>query len=134
MSSQEVRDVGPAPTAGPEPAPRSSSRKLDPWESQQIFREMAVSLLGRGTLSSRRRRMLVQYAAALGINAVLAGRLLEQARAEHARRVAAAVASLRFVPVPVQRPKSLPRWTWGLALALGGLLLNVLMLLWAGGS
>lgn len=53
---------------------------MDAWERQQIFREMVTLMLRNGPLSTRRRRQLVQYAAALNINARLAGRLIEQAR------------------------------------------------------
>jgi len=56
-----------------------ASLTMDAWERQQVFREMVARMLRDGPLSARRRRHLVQYAAALDINAVLAGRLIDQA-------------------------------------------------------
>lgn len=53
---------------------------MDAWERQQTFREMVARHLMNGSLTRARRKSIVQYAAMLGINAVLAGRLLEQAR------------------------------------------------------
>ena len=53
---------------------------MDEWERQQVFRDLVVQLLRNGPLSSRRRQELVRYAATLGINGVLAGRLVTQAR------------------------------------------------------
>ncbi len=54
--------------------------KMDPWERQQIFREMVAQQLRNGPLNrNRRRRRLVQYAAGLGISPVQAGNLIQQA-------------------------------------------------------
>jgi hypothetical protein len=58
---------------------------MNAFERQQIFREMIAHQLAQGTLSRRRRKAIVQYAACLGINAVLAGRLIQQARAKSGR-------------------------------------------------
>ncbi len=55
-------------------------RVMDDWERQQVFRDLVIQLLRNGPLSSRRRQELVRYAAMLGINGVLAGRLVRQAR------------------------------------------------------
>ncbi len=53
--------------------------KMDAWERQQIFREMVIQQLRNGPLNRNRRRQLVRYAAGLGINAVQAGHLIQQA-------------------------------------------------------
>ncbi len=70
------------------PRPRAT---MDDWERQQVFREMVVSLLRNGPLSHRRRRQIIQYAAALNITPVLAGRLIDEAH--------------RSCPVPIQNRK-----------------------------
>jgi hypothetical protein len=69
-----------------ENAPSGISPKMDAFERQQIFREMAVGQLRNGPLSTRRRRTLVQFAAGLGINATQAGRLVQQAQAIAAKQ------------------------------------------------
>ncbi|NOS99159.1 MAG: hypothetical protein HOP29_00855 [Phycisphaerales bacterium] len=68
----------PAPSG--ENADQRPRPTMDVWERQQLFREMAARQIMNGTLSRHRRKAIVQYAAVLGINAALAGRLLEQAR------------------------------------------------------
>ena len=60
--------------------------EMNAFERQQIFREMVVQQLRNGPLSRIRRRRIVQFAAKLGITAVLAGRLVQEAqRAQPAR-------------------------------------------------
>jgi len=53
---------------------------MNAWERQQVFRAMVTHQLRGGSLSVWRRRQLVRFAAGLGINAVLAGRLVTEAR------------------------------------------------------
>lgn len=90
--SFELRRRSPARSAGTETNPR-----MDAWEKQQVFRDMVVAVMRDGRMSQRRRRQLVRYAACLDINAVQAGRLVQQARhVFENERIAAAVP-----PVPV---------------------------------
>ena len=51
-----------------------------PYHRRIIFREMAKAELRSGALGKRRRFRLVQYAAKLRLSAVVAGRLMGEAR------------------------------------------------------
>ncbi len=66
---------------------------MNVWERQQLFRELAVLEMRHGPLTRRRRRQLVQYAACLEINAVQAGRLVEEACKIVGRRMSEAAQS-----------------------------------------
>ena len=89
---------------------------MDAWERQQVFREMAGQLMRNGPLSTSRRRRLVQYAAALDINATLAGRLIEQARKSHAEQADPPPRTLIVAPIARRRmPTARLIWTIGIA-------------------
>lgn len=79
QESSRSRDPVSDETTAPRP-------NMDAWERQQVFGEMVTLMLRNGPLSTRRRRQLVQYAAALHIKAALAGRLIEQAREDFEER------------------------------------------------
>lgn len=101
--------------------------EMDAWERQQTFREMVVTLLQNGPLSTRRRRQLVQYAAALKINPVLAGRLIAEARREFDERTAVVSPALRLVtPEPQTRVSG---WLVFLGVALAAATAGALYLL-----
>lgn len=81
------------PNLGPDPtraiyARAHRSRPMSPHDLQTVFREAAKWELSNGSLSQRRRKRLVQYAAALQISAVDAGRLIQEAAAELERDLA----------------------------------------------
>ena len=124
MSQEPLRSTDPLSqeTASPRPA-------MNAWERQQIFREMVTLMLRNGPLSARRRRHLVQYAAALHINAALAGRLIEQARRDFEERFDDLHAP-PAPPVPARtetgRPLRISTW-----MALSAMLLLV-VILWLG--
>lgn len=109
----------------PPTADQSASPTMDAWERQQVFREMTVSMLRHGSLSPRRRKILVQYAANLAIKPVLAGRLIEQARRLAPPHLAATPrqCELRIAPPP---PSNAPLSFLG---RVGVLLTGVVLLL-----
>lgn len=107
---------------------RRDAMPMNAWERQQIFREMVVHQLQQGRLSTGRRKRIVQYAACLGIDARLAGRLVQEAHRTFERRQQRdrldnhAPPALRLVPAErVKRPKSLSTL---LAIVLGATMLN----------
>ncbi|MEE9295470.1 MAG: hypothetical protein V3W34_10985 [Phycisphaerae bacterium] len=70
--------------------------RMNAWERQQVFREMVGYQLRQGRLSRGRRRRIVQYAACLGINAIQAGRLVQEAHRLHEQRSTAVAPVLRY--------------------------------------
>ena len=73
------------PDLGPDPVHRladgsTRARPMSRFELHAIFREVVLWELACGNLSARRRRRLVQYAAALRISAAEAGQLIQEAR------------------------------------------------------
>ncbi len=84
---------------------------MNAWERQQIFREMVTQQLRNGPLSRYRRKRVVQFAAHLGINAVLAGRLVQQAQRDHHAARTARQPELRCVasaaPTPTIKPRAI---------------------------
>lgn len=74
------------PDRGPDPVRLLADgcqriRPMPAAQARRVFREMALWELHNGVLNARRRRRLVQYAAALHLSAVDAGRLIQEARA-----------------------------------------------------
>ncbi len=105
--------------------------RMNAWEKQEIFREMVVQMLRNGPLSQRRRKLIVQYAAGLGLSAIQAGRFIEEARVIHEREF------VRKTPrqttkqgCPTRKPKRevLPRWFKLIAGIIGILLIYGLVL------
>jgi hypothetical protein len=90
---------------------RKPATTMNAWERQQVFREMVLHQLRNGPLSRRRRKTIVQYAACLGINAVLAGRLVQEAQRQFDRERATDADSppLRLVP---DEPETHTRRRW----------------------
>jgi len=72
---------------------------MDAWERQQVFRAMVTHQLRNGPLSVWRRRQLVRFAAGLGISAMLAGRLVTEARRDLGRERVMAGPELAIVAV-----------------------------------
>ncbi|MFQ5490443.1 MAG: hypothetical protein ACE5GE_06950 [Phycisphaerae bacterium] len=118
------------PDHGPDPvrALADGSRRwapMPPDQARHVFREMVVWELSNGRLSAWRRRRLVQYAAALHLSAVDAGRLIQEAHdafnVQHSRPAtsdddADSRPTLRFRP-GLSRPAAWPVWVKLLLLA-----------------
>ncbi len=122
------------PDLGPDPVRRLTDgstrrRPVSRPELHAIFREAARWELTRNGLSGWRRRRLVQYAAALRISAVDAGRLIQEAAdAADAERLGRVPQSAP----PQPHPDAAGRWpSWGkLALGLALVLAVKLILDW----
>jgi hypothetical protein len=128
----------PEPTV-PHAKPALPKAKMDDWEKQDIFRQMVVQLLRNGPLSQRRRRILVQFAAGLGLTATQAGRFIEEAHAIHAESnvtpsgttlgpsLVASRSCKTAAPRDSQK-RAAPRWLALIATMVGALLINAALL------
>ena len=67
------------------PGPGRPAPGLSRAERHRLFREMVVGEMGRGIMTRRRWRRLVQYAAMFDISAIEAGELIADARETVAR-------------------------------------------------
>ena len=83
--------------------------KLTDSEGRQIFREMVRSEARDGQLSDRRRRRLIQYAAALNLKPLEASRIVTEVCQEEAVEVLDAPALYRFVETAAE-PAKWPAW------------------------
>jgi hypothetical protein len=108
------------PDFGPDPVHRladgsTRARPMSRFELHAIFREVVLWELANGNLSARRRRRLVQYAAALRISAAEAGQLIQEARQALDAELAAQAGQtdtprLRLVTSDQQEQSGWPTW------------------------
>ena len=78
------------------------ARTMNGWEVQHIFREMVVTELRRSPLNRMRRKRIIQFAAALGINPIQAGKLVQQAHVIAGTESRRSTRSIRFIPAHLQ--------------------------------
>jgi hypothetical protein len=89
------------------------ARPMSRFELHAIFREVVLWELACGNLSARRRRRLVQYAAALHISAAEAGQLIQEARQAFDAELATQASQaprLRLVTSGQQERSGWPTW------------------------
>ncbi len=114
-----------------------TAARMNFWERRELFRELVLVQLRQGPLSKKRRRALVQYAAVLGVNAVDAGRLVQQAlKIQHAlkthqKRQERSSPDLHIVPTQLTAQQTEPTLSWKavLAVIIGATMINSWLIL-----
>jgi hypothetical protein len=91
--------------------------KLTQEEGRTIFREMVRGETRNGPLNQRRRKRLIQYAAALELTAVEAGRIVTQVCQEEAQRRGETLVQARS-PLHLAASSTANRWPAWLTLVL----------------
>ena len=96
---------------------------------RDVLREMILDEVRSGELTKSRRRRIVRYSASMGLNAVQAGRLIEECRAEafEGQVPEAPCRQLRLVPAPEPGANESMRLWVAVALAI---LADIVILWW----
>ncbi len=125
------------PTGGSGAAEQSDGRAetrdyVPSIDMQDVLRQLIVDEVCAGNLTKSRRRRIVRYAASMGLNAVQAGRLIDECRSEASAGDAPVdpYRGLRMVQPPASRvPESFGLWS-AVAMAI---IADILILLWVVG-